>query len=191
MIKMILAVNESGSIGHEGKLMYKLREDLLNFKRMTLNQTVLMGRKTFESLPGPLCNRKNIVVSNNPEYTVPEGVTLLNHEGLLELLEKHQQSLEDIWIIGGKQLYEIAFEYVSTAIVTHIYDDRVGDTQLSPEMKKILFPDDSTWFYEPFSWDETRCLARISPDKHNEARCVIVECVKKTTKRVVDLPFPL
>lgn len=72
MISIIVAIARNYAIGHENKLLYWLPDDLKRFKALTTGHTIIMGRKTFESLPkGALPNRRNIVLSRNPEFTAP------------------------------------------------------------------------------------------------------------------------
>ena len=70
MFKIITCINKKGVIGNEGKLLYHIKNDLANFKRMTVGNVVIMGRKTFESLPGgkPLNDRINIVLTHDAEW---------------------------------------------------------------------------------------------------------------------------
>src|SRR3990167_6978043 len=105
MISIIAAVAKNGVIGTKNDLPWHIPEDLKRFKELTTGKTVLMGSKTYESivkrLRHPLPNRKNIVVSADPNYKVGEGVTLYNP--LDEALEKYKN--EDLFIIGGGSIY--------------------------------------------------------------------------------------
>ena len=74
MFKIIACINQKRALGKDGKLLYTIKNDLLNFKRQTLGNVVIMGRKTFESLPNkePLKDRINIILTSNEEYGVSQ-----------------------------------------------------------------------------------------------------------------------
>ena len=70
LLSIIAAIAENNAIGNHGDLIYHLPDDLKRFKQLTTGHTVIMGRKTFESLPhGPLPNRRNIVITSNPDWS--------------------------------------------------------------------------------------------------------------------------
>ena len=73
MISMIFAVGENYELGYNNKLLWHLKNDLINFKKLTLNKTIIMGRKTFESLGRLLPNRKHIVISNNYKTDIKDN----------------------------------------------------------------------------------------------------------------------
>lgn len=130
MIKMILASNTNGGIGFEGKLPWHIPEDLQYFKSVTDGQTVIMGRKTFESLPfeDGLPNRSNILISSN--YYV--GKRCLNFKDLTSIKTyitmKEPLLRGDIWVIGGASIYEQLFPYVEEIHHSVIYGDYECDT---------------------------------------------------------------
>lgn len=113
MIKMVLATDEKGGIGLDGKLPWHIPEDLKYFKEITEGQTVVMGRKTFESLPFEhgLPNRLNWIISNNRNSAgIGNIVTdLATWAANLEYLNRVRG---DIYIIGGASVYEQLFPYV-------------------------------------------------------------------------------
>ena len=138
--KMILAMDLDGCIGKDDGLPWRLRADMLRFKRLTVgegNNAVLMGRTTWESLPEayrPLNNRLNIVVSRNQEYTV-EGVNVaLSIEKGLALAEENESEI--CWIIGGANVYEQCRELVDEVHVTMV------ETNDSGEIRVGLFTED-------------------------------------------------
>jgi dihydrofolate reductase len=138
--KMILAMDLDGCIGKDDGLPWRLRADMLRFKRLTVgegNNAVLMGRTTWESLPEayrPLNNRLNIVVTRNQEYTV-EGIKIaLSIEKGLDLAEEKES--EVCWIIGGANVYEQCRELVDEVHVTMV------ETNDSGEIRVGLFTED-------------------------------------------------
>ena len=116
MINLIFARDESNVIGVNGHLPWKLKSDLVRFKLLTLNRTVVMGRRTFESLDyKPLPNRRNVVITRFQF----EGVECV--QSLSEFLS--QNSDEEIFIIGGQRMFEEGLKYADT-----IYETRVRTT---------------------------------------------------------------
>lgn len=136
MIKLILAINDNLAIGKNGKLMYRLKDDMKNFKKMTSGCTVVMGRKTFESLPnGELPDRLNVVITSQPENVVTKensNVTFITPENFLAyFLPHHSTTEESVWIIGGAQVYETATPFANEIICTFVDDEEEGDVYLS------------------------------------------------------------
>lgn len=116
-IIIIAAVDQNMGIGYKNKLLFKVREDLKRFKELTTNRTVLMGRKTFESLPnGALPNRRNIVLSSNPDYRC-EGAEVFN---TLDEALKHCADDESVFIIGGGEVYKQALPLADEMYLTAI-----------------------------------------------------------------------
>ena len=102
MISLIVAIDSNRAIGNRGELLYRLSEDLRRFKSMTTGHTVLMGRKTFESLPkGALPDRRNIVLTTKSDYSAP-GIEVANN--ISEALAMTSDDPE-VFIIGGEEIY--------------------------------------------------------------------------------------
>ena len=105
MISIIVAVAENGVIGDKNSLLWHISEDLRNFKRITSGHPVIMGRKTFESLGRPLPNRQNVVISRTT--TQIEGYTVVDSlEAAIALFPQE----EEVFIIGGAQIYALALD---------------------------------------------------------------------------------
>jgi dihydrofolate reductase len=117
-ISIIVAVGKNNEIGKGNELLCRLPADLKHFKEITSGHPVVMGRKTFDSLPkGPLPNRRNIVVSRNPDLKI-EGAEVcpsLDH-ALVKLRDE-----EEIFIIGGAQIYKQALPVADTLYLTKIH----------------------------------------------------------------------
>lgn len=123
---MIFAKSRNGVIGNKGSIPWKCPEDMEYFKSVTTGGTVVMGRKTWESLPKksrPLPGRENIVISRDPEYRAEGAFVTDSVENAIRAATKNT-----VWIIGGSSIYELALPYVSEAHVTLIYSDYAGDT---------------------------------------------------------------
>ncbi len=125
-LNLIFAKSRNGVIGKDGKLPWHLPEDLAHFKRVTLGSPVIMGRKTWDSLPArfrPLPGRTNVVVTHQSDWSEPGA---LRAAGLADALAMCA-SAEQVWVIGGAQLYAQTIALASTAVVTDIDADFDGD----------------------------------------------------------------
>ena len=105
-IHLIWAQDKNGGIGENGKLPWHISEDLKNFKKITLNSTIIMGRKTWDSLPiKPLPKRENIILSSKKQSS---GITYHSLKGCLEDLKESNKN--KVFIIGGRSVYQLFFE---------------------------------------------------------------------------------
>ena len=121
MISLIVAVSENNAIGKNNNLLFHIKEDLAFFKKTTLNKHILMGRKTFESLPGVLPNRKHLVITRDKNYSVNnENVEVYNN--LLDVINKYKESNEELFIIGGGEIYKQALD---SKLVDKLYITKV------------------------------------------------------------------
>jgi len=120
IISIIVATGRNNEIGINGGLLCHLPADLKHFKEITSGHTVIMGRKTFESLPkGPLPNRRNIVISRNPGLKI-EGAEVypsLDY-AFIKLIDE-----DEVFIIGGAQIYEQALPIADKIYLTKIQED--------------------------------------------------------------------
>lgn len=117
MITIIVAITaDKGAIGRNGDMIYYVSADLKHFKALTTGHTVVMGRRTFESLPkGALPNRRNIVVTRNAGYVAPGAETALSLADALAMADG-----EEVFIIGGASIYEQAMPLADRLCVTLI-----------------------------------------------------------------------
>jgi len=116
----IVAVDENWAIGCEGKLLFDIPEDMAFFRRATQGKVVVMGRCTLESLPGgrPLKGRTNIVLSRD-KGALPEGVTgCTDVQQVLEAVRAYPP--EDVFVIGGQEVYTLLLEHCSRVYVTKV-----------------------------------------------------------------------
>ena len=124
---LIAAVSRNGVIGRGGKLPWRLPEDLKRFKRLTTGHAVIMGRKTYESIGKPLPNRRNVVVSRNASFPLPEGVLRAGNLG--EATEACRRAGEEqAFVIGGASLFEEALKTADGLHITWIPGEVEGDT---------------------------------------------------------------
>lgn len=133
MLSIIVAVAENNVIGKDNKLIWHLPEDLKRFKRLTTGHTIIMGRRTFESLGRVLPNRKHIILCNDMEMKVDdENVEILSD---ISMLKKYIESDEENFIIGGATIYRILMPYANKLYLTKIYKEFEGDVYF-PEIKE-------------------------------------------------------
>lgn len=132
-INIIAAVARNRAIGLDNKLIYWLPNDLKRFKALTTGHTIIMGRRTFESLPkGALPNRRNVVLSHTA--TAFEGCDTY---GSLDEALAHCKPTEDVYIIGGASLYAEAIKRADRLCLTEVND--------TPERADAFFPAYDEW----------------------------------------------
>ena len=150
MISIIVAIAENNAIGSDNKLIYWLPNDLKRFKALTTSNTIIMGRRTFESLPkGALPNRRNIVLSRRGKAEDFPGADLYPN------LNKALASCEgDVYIIGGASVYKEALPIADRLCLTYIYD--------TPEKADTFFPQ-----IDEDEWVETFREEHDIDEKHN------------------------
>ncbi len=150
MIALIAAISENNCIGKSGTLPWYIPEDLKRFKTITTGHTVLMGRKTWESIPEkfrPLPNRKNIVITRNTDYPVPAGVIL--YHSVDEVLK---QEKGDIMVIGGAEIYTQSIELADTLYITHIRTFIEDGTAFFPTIDPTIWKETEREDHEHFSF---------------------------------------
>lgn len=151
-VSIVVAMTEDFVIGVNNRLPWHLPGDLRNFRRITLGKTVIMGRKTFDSIGRPLPDRKNIVLTNNPDYTA-DGVTVVHKldEGLKLAVPR-----DECFVIGGSAVYKCALPVVERIYLTLIHNPFSGDACFP----RIDLKNDFKIVQEgPVEWDETRTVS--------------------------------
>ena len=126
MLSIIVAKAKNNIIGKDNKLIWDLPEDLKHFKEITTGHTIIMGRKTFESIGRVLPNRKHIVFSQNPDFKVDDENVEVVHS-LLEI-QSLIEAEEEAFVIGGAMIYNLLMPYVDKMYVTQINKEFEGDT---------------------------------------------------------------
>ncbi|HMS27063.1 MAG TPA: dihydrofolate reductase [Burkholderiaceae bacterium] len=133
-LNLIYAKARNGVIGKDGKMPWHLPEDLAYLKRMTLGCPVIMGRKTWDSLPPkfrPLPGRTNVVITRQenwhedgalPAHNLPEALSICEHMSLIL-----EPSPDQVWVLGGAQIYQQALPFAQQVCVTEIDADFEGD----------------------------------------------------------------
>jgi dihydrofolate reductase len=124
MISIIVAVSEDMGIGRNNELLWKISEDLRRFKRLTFGNTVIMGKKTWESLPNkPLPGRKNIVLTDDPLEFIASSVTAYSVEDALSKCDEN----EEIFVIGGGSVYRQFISLADKLYITHVHKIAAAD----------------------------------------------------------------
>ena len=128
-IVLVLARADNGVIGANGGLPWRLPDDLRHFKQLTLGKPVIMGRRTWDSLPKkPLTGRTNIVVTRNPSFAADGATTARSIEEALAIAE--QQRPSEIVVIGGAQIFAAALEKAARIELTEVHAAPEGDVSL-------------------------------------------------------------
>ncbi len=127
MLSMIVAFANNNIIGGDNKLLWHIPEDLKRFKSITTGNTIIMGRKTFESLPGVLPNRKHIIITRDKTFKVNnDNVEVINN--IDEVINRFINTPEIAFIIGGGQIYKQLIHNVDKLFLTEVLEDFQGDT---------------------------------------------------------------
>ena len=129
---IIVCLNKGNVIGNNNDLLYHIPNDLANFKRLTANNVVIMGRTTLESLPGgkPLSNRINIVLTKDMSYHMDNIIVAHSIDEVMEICQKHYSDKEK-FVIGGGNVYKqfIDKKMVNKLYLTEVDDNTDGDTK--------------------------------------------------------------
>ena len=137
MISLIAAISNNSCIGKNGKIPWHIPADMKQMKELTIGKNVIMGRKTYESIPDkfrPLPNRTNIVITSNSSYDVPEGVEV--YGSIAEAILEHEG--EDIVGFGGQRIYEDMIKMADTLYITHVDEEVDGCDAFFPS----IYPQD-------------------------------------------------
>ena len=143
MLSIIVAKAKNNVIGKDNQLIWKLPEDLKRFKSMTTGHTIIMGRKTFESLGRVLPDRKHIVFSQNPDFQVNDENVEVVHSMLQ--IQQYIESEEEAFVIGGAMIYGLLMPHVTKMYITQINENFEGN---------IIFPKFDTEKWEVIEREE-------------------------------------
>ena len=118
MFTIIAAIGRSNELGRDNDILWNLPSDKKFFKKTTEGHTIVMGRKTFESLHGVLPKRHHVVLTQEKGYEVPEGVEVVN--SFADVMRKYGNTDEEIFLIGGGEIYTMFMPYAQRMYLTHI-----------------------------------------------------------------------
>lgn len=142
---IIAAVAENNVIGKDNKLLWHLSEDLKRFKRLTSGYPVIMGRKTYESLPfKPLPKRRNIIVTRNAKYTADGCEIVSSPEAAIDICSKE----EKVFVIGGEAIYKAFLKHADTLELTKVYTNIKGDA-FFPDFNEESFSEEKSNIAQP------------------------------------------
>jgi len=164
MIKLIAAISSNNVMGLKNKLPFDYPEDLKHFKNMTLNKTIIMGRKTFEGIGRKLPKRRNIVISRTKVNlegvetfdSLDNAIMACTNPIALVMEEcRNEDSKEDVWLIGGAKIYEEGMKFADEIYITltpdYITDEDQNNIVYFPYINPLLFKIESIKDLEPGS----------------------------------------
>lgn len=152
-LSLLVAMARNRVIGRNNKLPWHLPADLKHFKFLTMGQTIVMGRKTFESIGRPLPGRVNIIVTRQTGYEVPGAIVVNTIDDALLICERTGSINGENFIIGGEELYRQTLKICQRIYITEIQRDFEGDA---------FFPE-----FDPSEWEETQRDRHISENDTN------------------------
>ncbi len=161
-IAIVAAFDDNGVIGHEGKLPWHLPADLRHFKEVTTGHSVVMGRKTFESIGKALPGRTNIVLSRRPDYEASGCVVVGGVEEAIEVAE--ERGAQKIMVIGGAGVFRQFLSYTKVMELTRVQGEYEGDT---------YFPE-----FDEEEWEVVREKERKA-DEENEADMIFLRLERR------------
>lgn len=136
MLKIICCINNKFYIGKGNKLLYHIKDDMANFKKITTGNVVIMGRNTFESLPNknPLPNRINIIITSDKSYHIKSNEDTYIASSIQDAIDLCQTLFKDKnwYVIGGASIYKqfLSLNVVDGMYLTIVYDDTEGDAKV-------------------------------------------------------------
>ena len=152
-LSLLVATAKNRVIGRDNKLPWHLPADLKHFKFLTMGQTIVMGRKTYESIGKPLPGRANIIITRQAGYEVPGATVVSSIDDALLMCEKIRPINGENFIIGGEELYRQTLKICQRIYITEIQRDFEGD---------VYFPE-----VDPNEWEETQRDKHISENDTN------------------------
>lgn len=139
MLTLIAAASLNNVIGNDGEIPWRLSNDFKYFKEQTLNRQIIMGRKTFDSLPGVLPNREHIVITREKDFSKLKSHPNVGYVNSLEEALNYTHALklssDNVFVIGGGEIYEQALPYANVIRLTRVHTECEGDA-FFPEIPK-------------------------------------------------------
>ena len=126
IISLVVAAAKNNAIGKDNQLLWHLPNDMRHFKNVTWGMPVVMGRKTFESLGRPLPGRKNIIITRQTDWNVPGTIAVNSLDDATFLV--NEMDVKEMMIIGGGEIYRMAFEKASRIYLTRVEAEPEADT---------------------------------------------------------------
>lgn len=145
---LVAAVADNGVIGRDNRLPWHLPADLAHFRRLTLDRPILMGRRTWESLPGPLARRRHLVLSRDPDFRAAGATVVPSLDAALAAAG----SVAELMVIGGASLYAAALPLARRLQLTLVHAEIPGDVRFPP--------------WDPADWRELARATHPVDDRH-------------------------
>jgi dihydrofolate reductase len=169
--ELIVAISKNNIIGKNNQIPFYLPEDLIKFRKKTTNSIIIMGRKTFESLPnGPLSNRIHVVLTKTPELESKDPVYYTNLDNLFSLLQNINTENKKVFVIGGSEIYKLLFPYCQKIHLTLV------DTIV--KNGNTVFPFEMGSIYEKYKIENE---STILVSRNNFLKYTFIELSKKMT----------
>ena len=160
IISLVAAAGNNNVIGGNNKLLWRMPTDMKFFMNLTMNHSVIMGRKTYESFGKPLKNRRNIIITRDIGYSVPGCEVVHSLQQAIDLVKGENE----VFIIGGAEIYRQSINIADKIYLTRIYGDFEGDS---------YFPD-----INQEKWVQSR-ISKHSSDEKNPYPFAFLEYIKK------------
>ncbi|WP_316815585.1 dihydrofolate reductase [Pedobacter nyackensis] len=151
IVSIVVAIAENNAIGKDNQLLWHLPADLKHFKQITTGRTIIMGRKTYDSIGKPLPNRRNIVITRTTGLQIPGVEVTSNIEDALALCSAE----EEVFIVGGAEIYKATMEVTDRIYLTRVHQSYEADT-FFPEIDFNL-------------WNETDVEKHLPDEKNHVA----------------------
>ncbi len=149
ILTSIAAVAQNGTIGHDNELIWHLPDDLKHFKKLTKGHTIIMGRKTWESIGAkPLPQRRHVIITRNFDYEAEGAEVVCTIDEALELAKTDDK----VFIVGGGEIYKLAMPYINRMELTIVHHDFAGDTS---------FPE-----FDENQWEEVSAVRHEADERH-------------------------
>jgi len=148
IVSAVVAIGENNAIGKDNQLLWRLPADLKHFKEITSGHTVIMGRKTYDSVGKPLPNRRNIIITRNKDLEIPGVEIVASMDEALALCQEE----EEVYVIGGAQIYASSMHLTDKIYLTRVHQSFEADS---------FFPE-----IDPGIWSETE-VEPHQPDEKN------------------------
>ena len=166
-VRIVAAIGRRGELGFENRLLFRLKADMANFRKVTARTPLVMGRKTWESFPKrPLPGRPNIVATRNLDFLAPGAFVFSSLPPALAAARAMaaQSGISEVSFIGGAEIYAAGLDLATHMTLTDVEAEREAD---------VFFP-----AFDRKAWREVSTV-RIEPDADNEVACVIRELERR------------
>ncbi len=157
-ISIIVAAAENNVIGKDNDMPWRLSADLKRFKKLTMGHHIIMGRKTFESIGKPLPGRTSVIITRNKDYRQDDCIVAHSLEEAFKMVED-----EEVFIIGGGEIYNMAFDIADKLYLTRVHATLEGDTCI-PEINN--------------NWEEVEC-EKFLKDEKNQYDYSFIDYIKR------------